>query len=46
MKVYQVTFTVRGIYADDENHALEQGLDQMIDGQSDVDVKQTSEVTA
>ena len=44
MKVYQVTYTIRGIYADDEYHALEQADEQMIDGQAWIDVEQVSEV--
>lgn len=44
MKIYQVTYTIKGIYADSEEHAIEQADEQVTDGQAWVDVKQTSAV--
>lgn len=46
MKIYQVTYTIRGIYADDETHAIEQADEMILDGQADIDIKQVSEELA
>lgn len=39
MKHYQVTVVIR-VQADDDDHALEQALEQMVDGQFTPEVKE------